>query len=170
MDFDRRYAKNPPGVYRQKVCHWSQRSFRNAGTRVYAVDVGRQRSLACATGGRVFRRVKAFPCLSGSSFTAQPFKSAPNFLTFSGEKVDGMSGVQIGPGATPSTRSYLPASFRIMLSVRLCRFFRKSFHGSFLRSASRSPMLRTSNHGGSSPSSSQRRGADTGAPSLARVE
>ena len=30
--------------------------------------------------------------------------SAPNFATLSGGKVDGISGVQIGPGATPLTR------------------------------------------------------------------
>ena len=36
---------------------------------------------------------------------------APNCFTSSAEKVDGINGVQIGPGATPLTRMPSPASF-----------------------------------------------------------
>jgi len=43
--------------------------------------------------------------------------SVPNFSTLSGGKVDGISGVQIGPGATPFTR--MPFLISDWLSARV---------------------------------------------------
>jgi hypothetical protein len=37
--------------------------------------------------------------------------SEPNLATLSGGKVEGISGVQIGPGATPFTRMFFSARF-----------------------------------------------------------